>query len=75
MAQELYDFKFNRQNMTDRRDFMGYIGTGVVGSIIGYYAGAQKLLGIQSEQTPRRNPEEPTEESVPHREPCWLPGC
>jgi len=34
--------------MTDRRDFMGYIGTGAIGSMVGYYVAAKELLGIQS---------------------------
>lgn len=34
--------------MSQRRDFLGYIGTGALGTMIGYYVGAQKLLGIQS---------------------------
>lgn len=49
--------------MADRRDFMGYIGTGAIGSIVGYYVGAQKLLGIQSEDVVvERDPDQPTEE-------------
>lgn len=34
--------------MTARREFMNYVGTGAIGAIIGFYAGARELLGIQS---------------------------
>jgi hypothetical protein len=48
---------------------MNYIGTGAIGGIVGYYVGAQKLLGIQSEErtrdlSPEQPSEEPTEEST-----------
>jgi hypothetical protein len=43
--------------MAERRDFMRYIGTGAIGSIVGYYIGAQELLGIQSEEVVRRSTE------------------
>jgi hypothetical protein len=36
---------------------MNYVGTGAIGGIIGYYVGAQGLLGIQSEEVVR-DPEE-----------------
>jgi hypothetical protein len=51
--------------MTDRRDLMNYIGTGAIGGIIGYYVGAQKLLGIQSDGDETvSNTQEPTEEAT-----------
>lgn len=37
--------------MSTRREIMGYVGTGAVGAIIGFYAGVQELLGIQSENS------------------------
>lgn len=37
--------------MSTRREVMSYIGAGAIGGIIGFYAGAQELLGIQSEET------------------------
>jgi hypothetical protein len=50
--------------MTDRRDFMGYIGTSAIGSMVGYYVGAQELLGIQSEtETPPPETETPPPET------------
>jgi hypothetical protein len=51
--------------MAERRDFMGYIGTGAIGSIVGYYAGAQKLLGIQSEEVARPSAEDTPTEDTP----------
>jgi hypothetical protein len=57
--------------MSVRREFLSYIGTGAIGSIVGYYIGAQELLGIQSDQIARRNPEEPAEE--PTEEPAEEP--
>jgi hypothetical protein len=54
--------------MADRRDFIGYLGTGAIGSIVGYYVGAQKLLGIQPQET-SKEPESPSEpESTPESE-------
>ena len=37
--------------MSLRREFMNYVGTGAIGGIIGYYVGAQGLLGIQSDSS------------------------
>jgi len=34
--------------MSLRREFLSYVGTGAIGGIIGYYAGAKELLGLQS---------------------------
>jgi hypothetical protein len=39
--------------VSQRRDFLGYIGTGALGAMAGYYVGAQELLGIQSSVTGR----------------------
>lgn len=39
--------------VSQRRDILSYIGTGAVGAMVGYYAGAQELLGIQSSGTRR----------------------
>lgn len=51
--------------MSTRREVMNYIGTAAIGSIVGYYVGAQELLGIQSEEVVRNpEPEETTERSV-----------
>lgn len=49
--------------MTNRREALSYIATGTMfGGIIGYYAGAQELLGIQSEEVVREpDSEQPTE--------------
>ena len=52
--------------MALRREIIGYLGTGAIGSIVGYYVGAQKLLGIQSEsqELTEESPEDtPTDES------------
>ena len=38
--------------MSKRREFMNYIGTGAIGGMVGYYVGAQGLLGIQSDENP-----------------------
>ena len=38
--------------MSQRREFMNYIGTGAIGGMVGYYVGAQGLLGIQSDENP-----------------------
>ena len=38
--------------MSLRREFMSYVGTGAIGGMAGYYAGAQGLLGIQSDENP-----------------------
>ena len=40
---------------------MNYVGTGAIGGIVGYYAGAQELLGIQSDENPTR--QQPREQS------------
>lgn len=49
--------------MTNRREALSYIATGTLfGGIIGYYTGAQELLGIQSEEVVRvPDREQPTE--------------
>lgn len=44
--------------MALRREIMNYLGTGAIGGIVGYYVGAQGLLGIQSEEVVRRPPED-----------------
>jgi streptogramin lyase len=44
---------------------MGYIGTGAIGGIVGFYAGAQKLLGIQSQEVARPSTEETPTEDTP----------
>ena len=50
--------------MAARRDFMGYIGTGAIGGIVGYYVAAKELLGIQSEtETPPPETETPPPET------------
>lgn len=36
--------------MALRREVMNYVGTGAIGGMIGYYVGAQGLLGIQSQK-------------------------
>lgn len=68
--------------MTDRRDFMSYLGAGAVGGMVGFYAGAQKLLGIQSSpeqpvgdlDSQTRSPtRSPTEEPTPTEEPVESP--
>ncbi|MFC7058915.1 hypothetical protein [Halovenus salina] len=51
--------------MTDRRDFIGYIGTGAIGGIVGYYVGAQELLGIQSEEVVRSSSDDTPTEDTP----------
>lgn len=51
--------------MADRRDFMGYVGTGAIGGIVGYYVGAQKLLGIQPERSPVETETSPTQTEIP----------
>lgn len=43
--------------MALRRELMSYLGTGAIGGMIGYYAGAQGLLGIQSQEVVRDSPE------------------
>lgn len=54
---------------------MNYIGTAAIGAIIGFYAGAQELLGIQSEeevvQPPAENtpPDQETEQETPTEDP------
>lgn len=58
--------------MSTRREIMNYIGTGAIGAIIGFYAGAQELLGIQSEETevePVSPPETPTNPNTPEDTP------
>lgn len=37
-------------HMSDRREALSYIGAGAIGGMIGYYTGAQELLGIQSSE-------------------------
>jgi hypothetical protein len=59
--------------MADRRDFMGYIGTGAIGSIVGYYVGAQKLLGIQSEDVVVERPPDQSTEEPPEDTPTEEP--
>lgn len=54
--------------MTSRREFMNYIGTGAIGGMIGYYAGAQELLGIQSEEVVRPSTEDTPTEDTPTAE-------
>lgn len=44
--------------MALRRELMNYLGTGAIGGIIGYYVGAQGLLGIQSKEEVRTPPED-----------------
>jgi hypothetical protein len=44
--------------MALRREIMNYVGTGAIGGIVGYYVGAQGLLGIQSEEVARPPQEE-----------------
>lgn len=44
--------------MALRREIMNYVGTGAIGGIIGYYARAQGLLGIKSEEVVRTPPED-----------------
>jgi len=39
--------------MTLRRELMNYVGTGAIGGIVGYYAGAKGLLGLQSDKVVR----------------------
>lgn len=57
--------------MALRREIMSYLGAGAIGGIVGYYTGAQELLGIQSQETvrpvpqeeqPPENQDQPTEE-------------
>lgn len=54
--------------MATRRRLMEYIGTGAIGGIVGYYVGAQELLGIQSEaeanefDSDQRSSNQPTEQ-------------
>lgn len=51
--------------MALRREIISYLGTGAIGGIIGYYTGAQHLLGIQSEEVVTvSDSEEPTAESM-----------
>jgi len=45
--------------MSNRRDVLSYIGVGAIGGMLGYYTGAQELLGIQA-STPR----EPTSQDT-----------
>jgi hypothetical protein len=52
-------------DMADRRDFMGYIGTGAIGGIAGYYVGARELLGIQSEEVVRPSTEDTPSKNTP----------
>ena len=54
--------------MTLRRELMGYLGTGTIGAVAGYYAGVQGLLGIQSSESATETPaatETPTETATP----------
>lgn len=48
--------------MSDRRDVLSYIGVGAIGGMLGYYTGAQELLGIQSSAAP---PESASDEEPP----------
>jgi hypothetical protein len=44
---------------------MNYIGTGAIGGIVEYYVGAQKLLGVQSEEVVRPSTEDTPTENTP----------
>lgn len=46
---------------------MNYVGTGAIGGMVGYYVGAQGLLGIQSDESPStetQNQNTPTQEEA-----------
>lgn len=50
--------------MSNRRKFINYVGTGAIGGILGYYVGAQELLGIQSDDAETiPNTTEPTDQT------------
>jgi hypothetical protein len=50
--------------MALRREILSYVGTGAIGSMVGYYVGVKRLLGLQSEQA-RANRGEPAETETP----------
>jgi hypothetical protein len=46
--------------MALRREILSYVGTGAIGGIIGYYARARGLLGLQQEPSPRQSEQRST---------------
>jgi hypothetical protein len=54
--------------MALRREILSYVGTGAIGGIIGYYARARGLLGLQQEPTRASAPPSETETAQPEIE-------
>lgn len=60
--------------MSLRRELMNYVGTAAIGGIIGYYAGAKRLLGLQKPvtQPPRPEDEDNNGRNSPEEQPAVL---